>query len=184
MKIKRMKSHLNFNKVFVIFGFIFFVLTHVMGQSNKQAEVFYQCLPCGSACDTLSFKQPGKCPHCHMELVKKSAIHLGSIEPSRICKYINEHPTVLLLDVRTKEEFEGKADPDYGTLKNAVNIPIQQLESRLSQLNAYKNREIIVYCSHSQRSPRAGYLLLQNGFTNVTNMTGGLSVMKDKACKK
>jgi rhodanese-related sulfurtransferase/DNA-directed RNA polymerase subunit RPC12/RpoP len=179
-----MKSHFIFNKVIIIFSLTLFVWTDVIGQSNKQANIFYQCIPCGSACDTLSFKQPGNCPHCHMELVKKSAINLGSIEPSRICKYINEHPTVLLLDVRTKEEFEGKADPDYGTLKNAVNIPIQQLESRISEISKYKNREIIVYCSHSQRSPRAGYLLLQNGFTKVTNMTGGLSVMKDKACKK
>lgn len=184
MKLKKMKSHLNFNKVIVIFGFIFFALTHVMGQGNKQAEVFYQCVPCGSACDTLSFKQPGKCPHCHMELVKKLGNKMGSIEPSRICSYLENHPNVLLLDVRTKEEFEGNADPDYGTLKNAVNIPVQQLESRISEISKYKNREVIVYCSHSQRSPRAGYMLLQHGFSKVTNLAGGLSIMKDKSCKK
>ena len=160
------------------------VANDIFAQSGTKEKILYQCLPCGSKCDTITFRQPGECPHCRMELVKKLSYNMGSIDPSRICSYLESHPNVLLLDVRTKEEFEGKADPDYGTLKNAVNIPVQQLESRLSQLNAYKNREIIVYCSHSQRSPRAVYVLLQNGFTKVTNMTGGLSVMKDKACKK
>jgi rhodanese-related sulfurtransferase len=30
----------------------------------------------------------------------------------------------------------------------------------------------------------ASYLMNQNGFTNVTNMAGGMSVLKDNRCKK
>lgn len=99
-----------------------------------------------------------------------------------LCQYMAAHPNVVLLDVRTKEEFEGKADPNYGTLKNAINVPVQELEKNISKLVSYKEREIIVYCSHSHRSPRACYILTQNGFSNVTNMAGGMSVMKDKSC--
>ena len=88
-----------------------------------------------------------------------------------------------MLDVRTKEEFEGKAEPDFGSLKNAVNIPIQEFDTKLSSINSLKNKEIIVYCSHSHRSPQASYILTQNGFTNVTNMAGGMSVVKDNSCK-
>ncbi len=56
--------------------------------------------------------------------------------------------------MRTKEEFDGKAD-DYGTIKNAINIAVQQLENRISELSSFKDKEVVVYCSHSRRSPRA-----------------------------
>ena len=154
---------------------------------NKKAiasDDDYQCMPCGSDCDKKTFKEPGKCPECNMQLVKKSTVTFKTIQPGELCQYITDHPTTILLDVRTKEEFEGKTNPDYGTLKNAINIPIQVLEIQLGTLNAYKDKEIIVYCSHSHRSPRASYILTQNGFTNVINMAGGMSEMKDNSCKK
>jgi rhodanese-related sulfurtransferase len=147
-------------------------------------EDSYQCLPCGYDCDTITFKGPGECEHCHMQLVKKSSVTHKSIPPSAICDYIKNHPSAILLDVRTKEEFEGKANPNFGTLKNAVNIPVQELESRLPDISDMKGKEVLVFCSHSHRSPRASYMLTQNGFINVTNMDGGMSVVTDTACKK
>jgi rhodanese-related sulfurtransferase len=141
----------------------------------------YVCPPCGNDCDKIVYDKPGTCPHCQMTLVKKSSITFGSIEPSEVRNYIHMHPDVVLLDVRTREEFEGKADPDYGTLKNAINIPVQELQNRLSELSDLKKRKIIVYCSHSHRSATASYLLTQNGFTNVLNMSGGMSVMHDRS---
>ncbi|MBK5269516.1 MAG: rhodanese-like domain-containing protein [Bacteroidia bacterium] len=144
----------------------------------------YQCIPCGLECDKDVYNEPGVCPHCQMQLVKKSTIHFKTIQPSEICRYISDHPDVVLLDVRTKEEFEGTANPDFGTLKNAINLPVQELESRLSTLDSLKEKDIIVYCSHSHRSPRASYILTQNGFKNITNMAGGMSVMNDNSCKK
>jgi rhodanese-related sulfurtransferase len=50
----------------------------------------------------------------------------------------------------------------------------------MNELKSYKNKNIIVYCSHSHRSPRASYILNQNGFKNVTNMAGGMSVWNDE----
>ena len=144
----------------------------------------YVCMPCGNECDNTVYDKPGTCPHCHLKLVDKSTIHLRNIQPEEICQYISSHPNIVLLDVRTKEEFEGKSNPDYGTLKNAVNVPVQELESRISELDQYKSKEIIVYCSHSHRSPMATYILMQHGFGNVTNMLGGMSVVKDGSCKK
>ena len=144
----------------------------------------YQCLPCGSECDKKTYNAAGECSQCHMQLVKKSSVKFNSVAPSEICDYIKKHPEAVLLDVRTKAEFEGKTRPKYGALKNAINIPVQELESKLSTISHLKNKEVLVYCSHSQRSPRASYLLMQNGFTNVSNMDGGMSVVTDTACKK
>jgi rhodanese-related sulfurtransferase len=147
-------------------------------------QEIYVCTPCGSDCDNEQSKQAGNCAHCNMPLVKKSTINFKTLSPEDICSYLQQHPQAVVIDVRTKDEFHGKTDPVYGRIKNAINIPVQVLESKLSSIESMKNKEVIVYCSHSKRSPRASYLLTQNGFTNVTNMSGGISVMKDNACKK
>ena len=150
-------------------------------QSNQKAKTFkilYVCQPCGQDCDKTVYDAPGDCPHCHMKLVEKSTVTFKTISPAEISSYVKTHPDVVLLDVRTKEEFEGRANPNYGTLKNAINIPVQELESRLASIAYLKKKKIIVYCSHGHRSEVACYLLTQNGFPDITNMSGGMSVMK------
>lgn len=148
----------------------------------KESAVKYVCLPCGSPCDTAEYKEAGICSHCNMQLVKKSTISHTNVEPEDICSFISKagSDNVLLLDVRTVPEFEGKAEQKFGRLKNAINIPVQELEQRINELSAWKNKKIIVYCSHSHRSPRASYMLTQKGFKKVTNMQGGMSVWKTK----
>jgi len=153
--------------------------------SNKNKEnsiaIVYSCLPCGSACDSAVYDKPGICSHCNMKLVDKSTIVHKNIEPGKMCSL--DEKNVVFLDVRTPAEFNGTAKDKFGAIKNAVNIPVQELESRMSELEKFKDKEIIVYCSHSRRSPRASYMLSQNGFKKVTNMLGGMSVWKDQVKK-
>lgn len=144
----------------------------------------YRCMPCGFDCDQKGFDAPGTCPHCGMELVKASSIRFGSLPPDSVCAYIHDHPEVVLLDVRTREEFEGSARPDYGTLKGAINLPVQELEKSSASIDSLKDRTILVYCSHSHRSPRASYLLSQRGFKHIVNLQGGMSVVGNVECKK
>eukprot|EP01136_Pigoraptor_vietnamica_P021565 Opistho-1_new@71861 len=159
-------------------------LSQSSSRTNTKQAISYRCLPCGQDCDKKDYPTLGQCASCGMELVNKASIRFGNISTASICHYIKTHPSIVLIDVRTKEEFEGKADPDFGGLTNSINIPIQELEKRIPTLLALKEKEIIVFCSHSHRSPRAAYLLGKNGFTKVKNMSGGMSVMKDKTCKK
>lgn len=153
-------------------------------QAQKADNVNYRCLPCGTGCDNGLYGTEGKCLHCGMQLVLASTIRFTEVSPATICDYIKRHPEAVLLDVRTKAEYEGTANPNFGTLKNAINIPIEELSHRLSELEKYKNKEILVFCSHSHRSPQAAYLLNQNGYAKVINMSGGMSVVQDTACKK
>lgn len=83
----------------------------------------------------------------------------------------------------SEQEYEGTSNPNFGILKGAFNIPIQELSGRLSELKKYKDEEILVFCSHSHRSPQAVYLLGQNGFAKMANMSGGMSVVKDVNCE-
>lgn len=173
-------SSLLVSKQFFLSLIILFSVFNTVTAQNKP----YACIPCGYDCDKEQFDKPGECPHCKMELVPRSTIRFKSIDPSEICDFIKKHPDVILLDVRTNVEFEGKADPNYGTLKNAINIPVQELESRIAELTKFKKAQIIVFCSHSHRSPRASYILGKYGFTKVSNMSGGMSVLKDRSCAK
>lgn len=166
-----------------------FALVLISQFSSSQRSVknqdIYQCLPCGRDCDKAGYAIPGKCASCGMELVKKTSVVFRTIQPNAVCAYLQTHPGIVLLDVRTPDEFSGRANPDFGTLKNAINIPVQELRARVGELAKLKNRPIIVYCSHSHRSPEASYVLTQNGFKHVTNMAGGMSVMsRSNPCRK
>lgn len=166
------------------YSILLLVLLRVIPVNPASPQDEYRCLPCGRDCDNKVWTKAGTCSDCHMELVKSNSISFRNIPPSTICDYISSHPQTVLLDVRTKEEFAGTANPDFGTLKNAINIPIQELPNRLQELEKYKGREILVFCSHSHRSPRASHLLTQNGFKQVVNMSGGMSQVGNVPCKK
>jgi rhodanese-related sulfurtransferase len=145
---------------------------------NNYPAIEYACLPCGSSCDTATYNQPGTCNHCNMQLVDKKTIVHKNIQPEIMCSL--DETKVLFLDVRTPAEYNGTAEAKFGAIKNAINIPVQELQARISELEKYKDKEIVVYCSHSHRSPRASYLLTQAGFKKVTNMNGGMSVWKER----
>jgi len=155
----------------------------VLFLSNSSADQ-YVCTPCGSSCDDLISNKPGTCTHCQMALVKKSTVVFKKVEPVQLCSFLTTHKDVILLDVRTKAEFEGTAEEKFGRLKNAINIPVQELEQRIAELEKYRNKEIVAYCSHSHRSPRASYMLTQHGFKKVTNMQGGMSVWQEQVTEK
>lgn len=146
----------------------------------------YVCLPCGYDCDSIRTTEGGNCSQCGMQRVKASAITFHNVSPAELYRHIaaKGKDSVLLLDVRTPEEFNGTATEKFGRLKNAINIPVQQLEQRIKELDAYRNREIIVYCSHSHRSPAASYLLTQKGFMQVTNLQHGMHRWKEEVTDK
>src|SRR6476646_10379669 len=95
-----------------------------------------------------------------------------------LCQTLQANPGFLLLDVRSKGEFNDTSsynNYNIGHLNHARNININELQSRLSELSSYKDKPIFVYCSHSQRSRRASALLADSGFTHVFNINGGLT---------
>ena len=71
--------------------------------------------------------------------------------------------SVILLDVRNQNEF------DEYHLERSTLIPVDELESRLSELPD-KDALIIVYCRSGIRSAVAAEILINNGYTNVFDM--------------
>ena len=76
----------------------------------------------------------------------------------------------LIVDVRSTEEFSGGAYP------GAVNIPVDELQNRISELGA-KSRDLTLYCASGARSGYGQRMLLQMGFTNVKNGGGLMQMM-------
>ena len=135
------------------------------------------CIPCGHPCDEIVVKGTGVCKTCQMPLVPKSTVKITNLSARDFCARITDNPDVVILDVRSTREFDGTSEAvaTYGHFKKAININVNQLSKHLSELKPYKDKEILVYCSQSIRSPRAAYYLNMQGFSNVKNLTGGLS---------
>ncbi len=174
----------NFSKKILILVLII-CGTSIIGFAQKisTVKIQYVCSPCGIKCDNEKFDGPGQCPNCKMKIVDKKSIIHKSVSPSDLSKFLKSTKNLLILDVRTKDEFEGHGEPDFGTLKNSVNIPISEIEKGGFK-GLDKNKTILVYCSHSHRSSRVSYLLTQNGFKNVVNLSGGMSEVKAKSVRK
>jgi adenylyltransferase/sulfurtransferase len=59
-------------------------------------------------------------------------------------------------------------------------IPLGQLEQRLGELAAYKDREIVIHCRSGARSQKAALILKNAGFTHPENLAGGILAWADK----
>ena len=80
-------------------------------------------------------------------------------------KEIIDRENVLLLDVRTEEEFV------TGHIPSAINIPVQELEARVDELEN-KEQKILIYCKSGRRSVIACEILEAYGYTNLYNIGG------------
>lgn len=76
-----------------------------------------------------------------------------------------DHKNILLLDVRTRDEFA------FGAIPGSVNIPLEELRSRIDELSA--DKEIYIYCAIGLRGYLALKILTLRGFKNVRNLSGG-----------
>jgi len=76
-----------------------------------------------------------------------------------------DRKNTMLLDVRAPMEY------NLGTIEGAVNIPVDDLRNRLSEIP--KDNDIYVFCQVGLRGYVAYRILLQNGFKNIKNLSGG-----------
>lgn len=80
---------------------------------------------------------------------------------------------IFVLDVREPHEYQ---IVNIG----APLIPLGSIESRIGELAAQKDREIVVHCKSGARSQKAAVALKAAGFTNVSNLTGGITAWAEK----
>lgn len=83
----------------------------------------------------------------------------GGTDNSMLTEAIKEG--AFLVDVRSAGEFAS------GSVKGAVNIPLDKIGSQLPKFKGKKN--IVVFCRSGNRSGQAKSILEQQGFQNVIN---------------
>ncbi len=109
---------------------------------------------------------------CSQNAKKSSGI--PSISAAQVKQMIEKGQKPFLLDVRTEEEYNGP----MGHIQGSILIPLQELESRYKELEAQKDREIVIYCRSGNRSMVAARMLQAKGF-KVVNMNGGMFAWND-----
>ena len=108
---------------------------------------------------------------------KNETAEIKSISVEEVYEIIKNKEDYLIIDVRTKEEY------DEGHIGGATLLPVQELEDRLNELP--KDKPIIVYCRSGNRSRTAAGILVNNGFTQVYDMGGiGDWIAKDYPVEK
>lgn len=84
-------------------------------------------------------------------------------------KKIIESEDVIILDVRTQEEYK------TGHIENAVLLPLNDISSKAEDLLQDKDAKILVYCRSGNRSATASKQLIKMGYTNVYDFGGIIS---------
>ncbi|MBL7751102.1 MAG: rhodanese-like domain-containing protein [Chitinophagaceae bacterium] len=110
-----------------------------------------------------------------------------NIFPEDLCDAFTKNPGYVIIDVRSPGEYadtSGFDGANIGRLKGALNIPVGELPKRWKELDAYKDKAVFLYCSHSQRSRRASKFLSDSGFSRVFNINGGMSRILSEKNKK
>ena len=93
---------------------------------------------------------------------------IKSINNISALKLIDEVKDLLILDVRRFSEFKS------GKIPNSINIPVDELEFELDEIEEFKEKPILVYCKSGMRSSVACSLLEEEGFSNLYNLRGGI----------
>lgn len=94
------------------------------------------------------------------------------ISPSDVVKKVRDNKDVILLDVRTLEEYEEIH------LKGALLLPVQELsQETLTSIGLgedAKDKEIVLYCRSGARSQTAYNVMKSLGYTNIKSVAGGM----------
>lgn len=75
----------------------------------------------------------------------------------------------LIVDVRERSEIEALAFD----VPELVVIPLSEFEQRYSELP--RDRELVIVCQDGCRSLKATYFLMYQGYSRVSNMSGGMA---------
>jgi rhodanese-related sulfurtransferase len=95
------------------------------------------------------------------------------VSPQQAVQLMNRDGAAIL-DVRDPKDFQA------GHIVGAINIPEAKIPERLRELEAARERPLLLYCSTGMVSGRAGSLLKKNGFGRLFSLRGGISAWRQE----
>jgi rhodanese-related sulfurtransferase len=107
---------------------------------------------------------------CRTVGVSRGASGYAEVSPTIAAEMILDSNQVVVLDVRTPDQYRG---PE-GHIGGALNAPFDTIERQLPELLPYQNQTVLVYGETSNDGALAAKLLTVAGFRNVVHVTGGM----------
>lgn len=95
-----------------------------------------------------------------------------AVSPQEATLLLNKDQAVIV-DLRDKKDFS------EGKITGALHIPFANLKERSTELEKYKDKQIILVDKMGQHSGMAGKTLQAEGFDNVCRMSGGIAEWKN-----
>lgn len=83
--------------------------------------------------------------------------------------------SVQLIDVREISEYR------QGRIAGAENIPLSQIQQKLDHIS--KDLPVFLYCRSGMRSKQAGKILSRNGYSQISNLSGGIMAWNGSVVK-
>ncbi len=95
----------------------------------------------------------------------------GSLNPAQMVQLMNREKAVVV-DICEPEEFAA------GHVVGAKNVPLSQLESKLSSVVKNKATPLVLVCASGMRSGRALAVAKKLGFENSHSLSGGMGAWR------
>lgn len=93
------------------------------------------------------------------------------VSPPVAFEILRDNPGVLILDLRTRQEFLG----DTGHIYTARNIPLERLPDRMLEIAPFRDDTFLVYCRSNDSCGEEGMaVLISSGFDNAILIDGGI----------
>ncbi|MBF0355761.1 MAG: rhodanese-like domain-containing protein [Alphaproteobacteria bacterium] len=109
------------------------------------------------------------------QYIRRMMLPVPEIGAAALLARIGNGEDILVLDVRTPEEFKGET----GHIAGAVNLPLNDLKNRLSQLGDqladYRSAPVVLTCRTISRAGTAAGLLKNAGFSDLAVLSGGMA---------
>jgi sulfur-carrier protein adenylyltransferase/sulfurtransferase len=90
---------------------------------------------------------------------------LREIDPARAKELLGQESAPILVDIRERSEWE------TGWIEGALRIPMSELGD---QLKEYRERSLVIYCAHGNRSLRVAEALTELGYGDAVSLAGGI----------
>jgi molybdopterin/thiamine biosynthesis adenylyltransferase/rhodanese-related sulfurtransferase len=111
------------------------------------------------------------------DVIRQIKSQIEEVDPSEVNSAVSNGngSRPVLIDVRESEEW------DAGHIPGAKHVPRGHLESRIEGAVRDRSQDIVIYCASGNRSALAAHTLKELlGYENVSSMTGGITLWKDR----
>jgi uncharacterized membrane protein YdjX (TVP38/TMEM64 family)/rhodanese-related sulfurtransferase len=98
------------------------------------------------------------------------------VEVDELANRLKVAPGIAVIDVRGPDEFMGP----LGHIADASNMPVGELPKRLIEIDALKDRPVVLVCRTDKRSATAAMLLRDAAFRDVGVLRGGMEQWNQK----